>query len=101
MQVEITYEYLRGTRDDGFYTGPSRVLINKRRMREVCAAHPCDVGACSALHLGLQYCHDPFVHMMADWVNAGHAGCWSLWSVQLHLTSGKQIYAVSPNDSAY
>ena len=36
MQVAITYEYLRSTRDDGSYLGPSRVLINKRRMREVC-----------------------------------------------------------------
>ena len=35
VQVMITYEYLRGTRDEGSYLGPSRVLINKRRMREV------------------------------------------------------------------
>ena len=35
VQVVITYEYLRGTRDEGSYLGPSRVLINKRRMREV------------------------------------------------------------------
>ena len=35
----ITYEYLRGTRDEGSYLGPSRVLINKRRMREVRLCH--------------------------------------------------------------
>ena len=40
MQVEVTYEYLRGTKDDGSYLGPSRVLINKRRMREVCSIPP-------------------------------------------------------------
>ncbi|CAK0735032.1 hypothetical protein CVIRNUC_000518 [Coccomyxa viridis] len=34
LKVEVTYEYLRGTKDDGSYLGPSRVLINKRRMRE-------------------------------------------------------------------
>ena len=42
VQVEVTYEYLRGTRDDGSYMGPSRVLIKKRRMREVRAEQYCD-----------------------------------------------------------
>lgn len=33
LQASVCYEYLRGTRDEGSYMGPSRVLINKRRMR--------------------------------------------------------------------
>ena len=32
-QAEVSYEYLRGTSDQGSYLGPSRVLINKRKRR--------------------------------------------------------------------
>ncbi len=44
MQASVTYEYLRGTKDEGSYLGPSRVLINKRRMRGFkvsCLKHSC------------------------------------------------------------
>lgn len=30
----MSYEYLMGTEDQGSYLGPSRVLINKRRVRQ-------------------------------------------------------------------
>ena len=30
----MSYEHLMGTADEGSYLGPSRVLINKRRLRQ-------------------------------------------------------------------
>ncbi|CAL8467040.1 g6576 [Coccomyxa elongata] len=38
ITASVTYEYLRGTKDEGSYLGPSRVLINKRRTRGFKAA---------------------------------------------------------------
>lgn len=42
-QAEVSYKWLRGTKDDGGYLGPSRLLMNKRKMRSVmvslCALH--------------------------------------------------------------
>lgn len=35
LQAEVTYEWLRGTKDDGGYKSPSRLLMNKRKLRSV------------------------------------------------------------------
>lgn len=35
VQAEVTYEWLRGTHDDGHYLSPSRLLMNKRKLRSV------------------------------------------------------------------
>lgn len=35
IQAEVTYEWLRGTHDDGHYLSPSRLLMNKRKLRSV------------------------------------------------------------------
>ena len=32
-QVEVTYEWMRGTVDEGAYISPSRVVINRRKLR--------------------------------------------------------------------
>ena len=33
VQAEVTYEWLRGTKDDGGYNSASRLLMNKRKLR--------------------------------------------------------------------
>lgn len=33
LQAEVGYEYMRGTTDEGSYLSPSRVQINKRKLR--------------------------------------------------------------------
>ncbi|KAK9805362.1 hypothetical protein WJX73_006658 [Symbiochloris irregularis] len=37
VHAEVTYKWLRGTRDDGAYLGPSRLVMNKRKMRSMMA----------------------------------------------------------------
>ena len=32
MQAELSYEYMRGTTDEGNYLHPSKVQINKRKL---------------------------------------------------------------------
>ena len=38
-QAEVSYEYMRGTTDEGGYLSPSRVVINKRRIRTLAVGH--------------------------------------------------------------
>ena len=34
MQAEVTYTWLRNTRDDGNYEGSSTLTLNRRKMRK-------------------------------------------------------------------
>ena len=38
-QAEVSYEYMRSTTDEGGYLSPSRVVINKRRIRTLAVGH--------------------------------------------------------------
>lgn len=40
MQAEISYDYLRGTTDEGNYLHPSRVMINKRKLGPLAVSTP-------------------------------------------------------------
>jgi len=40
LQAEVSYEYMRGTTDEGNYLTPSRVIINKRKMGSLAVPPP-------------------------------------------------------------